>query len=194
MIVARMWSKRLAPCTVVVVALASSSSIDAKRVMRPRTIAELCGGPLAWGALAKCVTEHGVKQLDTPHTTITTINDEHASYLFARDPDGKWWYAHTYPKLGYTVLSRTDDKIQGRRVDRIEARYRLELGGRVGRSDTVLQKIAILCRVHSCTDMVYECTRMQDGRATETFIGTIEPDGDWFHVVGDHSQAGSMCR
>jgi hypothetical protein len=185
---------RLAVCLVAVALVSSSPPIEAKRVMRPRTIAELCRGPLTWTALAKCVTEHGVKQLDKPETTMTTINDDHGSYLFARDPDGKWWFAHTYPKLGYTVLSRSDDNIHGKRVDRIEARYRLELGGRLGRSDTVLQKIAILCRAHSCTDMVYECTRMQDGRATETFIGTIEPEGDWFHVVGDHSQAGSMCR
>lgn len=186
---------RLALCSFVALAVAlASSSVDAKRVMRPPTIAEQCRGPLAWGALAKCVTEHGVKQVDTPETTITTINDEHASYLFARDPDGKWWYALTYPKLGYTVLSRADDTIKGKRVDRIEARYRLELGGRIGRSDTVLQKIAVLCHAHICTDMVYECTRMQDGRATETFIGEIEPEGDSFHVVGDRSQAGSMCR
>ena len=149
---------------------------------------------MAWAALTKCVTEHGVKQVDTPSATFTTISDEHASYLFVRDPDGKWWFALTYPKLGYTVVSRTDDHIMGKPVDRIEARYRLELGGRLGRSDTVLQKIAILCRAHTCLNLMYECTRLQDGRATETFMGSLEPDGDWFHVVGDHTQAGSMCR
>jgi hypothetical protein len=183
---------RLVVCSVVAVALASSP--DAKRVMRPPTIGEECRGPMAWGALAKCVTAHGAKQVDAPTGTFTSIHDEHASFLFARDPDGKWWFATTYPKLDYTVLSRSAQTVKGKPVDRIEARYRQELGGRLGRADVVLQKIAILCQAHTCTSLVYECTRMQDGRATETFIGSIEPEGDWFHVVGDHSQGGSLCR
>src|SRR5262249_38215021 len=128
-----------------------------------------------------------------PTGTLHTISDEHSAYLFAKDTDGLWWLAHPYPKTGYTILERTATTIGGQAVDRIEARYEIDLS-RYARADLVLQKITYVCRSHACTDVVYACTRTHDGRAIETFIGHVEADGGTFKATGDRSQAGQMCR
>jgi hypothetical protein len=182
----RMW--------VAIVAVGLSAPADAKRVMRPPSIAELCRGPATWAAIAKCARDHGGQNVnDDAPGVLQTITDTRQSYLFAKDSDGRWFLAHPYPKTGYIVLERTTVKLGGQAADRIEARYELDLGGNLGRRDHVLQKIAIMCRGHTCRDLVYECTRTKDGRAVETFLGHIEDEHGGFRVDGDRSQTGQVC-
>jgi hypothetical protein len=156
----------------------------------PPPIPRKCPGPLSFSDMEDCVAKHGGMNMSHPTSTIAVIDDRVHAYLFVQGRDQQWRYATVLPDVHVELIGRHPVKLEGEIGEQIDLRHRID----VGPLDVVTEQMAVVCSGTWCTEVVYDCTRMSRGRATEVMHGHVTIERGVPRVVADRSQAGSLCN
>jgi hypothetical protein len=175
---------------------------SARVVMTP-TIPRLCRMADSWNKVEKCLARFGHARLERelPGAKLVSITSEdnvRVPGLYLYKQTGKQWLiAGMYETSGaFEVMSLTQPSISK------HTGFRFDVGIVQPTSETEIvpagmmrARLSVFCSGASyfCTPVFTSCEWLVEGRARETFRGTLSFEGGNAVVQGDDSRAGQVC-
>lgn len=129
----------------------------------------------------------------SPHTMVVGDPGRAAAdrdgWIYVQSPGGAW--QHIENEDAFTkIVGEVAMTVNQRPAVRVELRKVEPIGERA----VLRMKSAIVCTANAgCSVLPYDCSSLQDGRATGIVKGAIEVQGDDVVVVGDRTRAGGYC-
>lgn len=187
---------------VVAPSVANSERVDARVVMTP-TIPRVCRSANSWDKITTCLERFGKAKVErelpsVKLVSITTEENVRVPGLYLYKQQGKnWVIAGMYELTGtFEVKDLTQPTIAK------HTGFRFDVGivqptseSDVAPAGVMRARVSVFCSGASyfCTEVMTSCEWLVEGRARETFRGTLTIKGGSAVVSGDNSRASQVC-